>query len=280
MRYRPFAHAGQSVSAITLAIPPGMKPREADALVCAALECGVNGYLIELGDLAGAEALGGACAVVERRMLLIHVRARLPLDRPDVALRETLAAGGLGAADSLLIDLSGEEAVEPGELMALERLRRDRLAVRLGVWGEGEAVDAQLARFAFDVLATRYNVRSGWVERNRIKAATERGMAILGFGFHVDAAKEIKAEQGPRTGLRKLFHRPTPGVAHAYDFLHQTSGWTPEQLTLAYALTEPALASVVIQTADVRRLETLAAAVEREMPAATAAQIEIARFAA
>jgi hypothetical protein len=280
VRYRPFAHAGQSVSAITLAIPPGLKPREADALVCAALENGINGYLIELGDLVGAEALGGACAVVERRMLVIHLRTRPPIDRPAAALQATLAAGGLGSADSLLLDLSGEAAIDPGELLELEALRRDRLVARLGVWGEGEAVDAQLARFTFDVLGTSYNVRSGWAERNRIKAATERGMDILGFGFHIDAAKALTAEHAPKPGLRNLFHRPTQGVVHAYDFLRQTPGWTSEQLTLAYALTEPALASVVVQTNDVRQIVALAAAVEREMPPSAAAQIEIARFAA
>jgi aryl-alcohol dehydrogenase-like predicted oxidoreductase len=280
VRYRPFAHAGQSLSALTLALPPGLKAREADALVCTALECGINSYLIELGDLAGAEALGGACAVVERRLLMIHVRTRPPLDRPDVALRETLAAGLLGSADTLILDLSGEEAVDPGELMALDRLRHDRLVTRIGLWGEGEAVDAQMARFAFDLLAIRYNIRSGWLERNRIKAATQQGLAILGFGFHVDAARALAAEHAPKNALQKLFHKPAPAVAHAYDFLRQTPGWTPEQLTLAYALTEPALASVVVNVGDAHHLETLAAAVERELPSAAAAQIEIARFAA
>ena len=105
-------------------------------------------------------------------------------------------------------------------------------------------------------------------------------MAILGFGAHIDAARSAVEEHAPKGGLRRLFHRPSPQVAHAYDFLHATPGWTAEQLTLAYALTEPALASVVVETADRRNLEVVAAAVERELPSAAAAQIEIARIAA
>ena len=280
MRYRPFAFGGQSVSAVTLGLPPGLKRREAEALVCLALECGINSYVMSFGDLVAAEAVCLALSTVERRMLQIGVRARPPIQRPDIGLREMLTAGALGYADAFLLDVSGSEAVDDGELLALDRLRRDRMVARLGVWGEGDGPDAQIARLDFDILATRYNVRSGWVERNRIKAATQRGLAILGFGAHIDAARSAADEHAPKGALRRLFHRPSPQLAHAYDFLNATPGWTAEQLTLAYALTEPALASVVVETADPRILEAATAAVERELPSAAAAQIEIARIAA
>ena len=66
----------------------------------------------------------------------------------------------------------------------------------------------------------------------------------------------------------------------AYAFLDHTYSWTGQQITLAYALTEPGLASVMVQPETPALLESLSEAVERELPAGVAAQIEIARFAA
>ena len=63
-----------------------------------------------------------------------------------------------------------------------------------------------------------------------------------------------------------------------YAFLHNTHNWKAEDLCLAYALTEPSLASVQIDAGDVDRLDGLAAVSERDLPPGLGAQIEMARF--
>jgi hypothetical protein len=64
-----------------------------------------------------------------------------------------------------------------------------------------------------------------------------------------------------------------------YAFLDATPGWTPEEICLAFALTEPALASMSLEAEDLDHLIAMAAVTEREMPASVAAQLEMARFA-
>jgi len=72
---------------------------------------------------------------------------------------------------------------------------------------------------------------------------------------------------------------PLAGVG-TYRFLRLTTGWSPEQLCLGYAFTEPALATVQVRVADREHLTTLAEVAERDLPAAISAQIEMARFSA
>jgi hypothetical protein len=64
----------------------------------------------------------------------------------------------------------------------------------------------------------------------------------------------------------------------SYAFLDRTHGWDAEEICIAYALTEPALATVQIEPASIARLEQLAQIPDREMPPGLAAQIEMARF--
>ena len=66
--------------------------------------------------------------------------------------------------------------------------------------------------------------------------------------------------------------------ADAYAFLHETYGWTAEEIALAYAMTQPALASVQINTDSAERIEALCAVCERDMPPGLAPRIEMARF--
>ena len=58
----------------------------------------------------------------------------------------------------------------------------------------------------------------------------------------------------------------------------RTRNWSPEEICLAYALTEPSLATVQIHAERAERLEALAAIPDREMPPGVSAQIEMARF--
>ena len=66
--------------------------------------------------------------------------------------------------------------------------------------------------------------------------------------------------------------------ADSYAFLDATHNWTAEEICLAYALTEPALATVQLFAPSLDRLERLAETPEREMPPGLSAQIEMARW--
>ena len=56
-------------------------------------------------------------------------------------------------------------------------------------------------------------------------------------------------------------------------------GWTAEEICLAYCLTEPSIASVLVECEDPEHLAALAAVPDRDMPPGLAAQVEMARFA-
>ena len=63
-----------------------------------------------------------------------------------------------------------------------------------------------------------------------------------------------------------------------YGFLQDTAGWTNEDICLAYALTEPAFATVQVEAWRADAVERLAAVCDKDLPTSVAAQIEMARF--
>ena len=278
MRYRPFNHHGLSISAITLSLRRGETAAHADRLVCTALECGVNSFSFAAGDAAAAEALRRAIAAVGRRVLILMLRLD-PNGPPfQQQVRATLAASGATALDAVLLDQPSATILDDARRRELEALRIERLSSRIGFAAEGEVAEALVGAFDFDIMAIRYNVASGWPERNLLKAAAQRGMTVLGYGHHVTSEGPIAPIA---RGLSRLLRRaPTSTPEAVYGFLNHTPGWTGEQITLAYALTEPGLASILVEADDAPKLEALADAVERELPAGAAAQIEIARFSA
>ena len=279
MRYRPFTSEGLSSSAITLALTSeGGGADRAHQLVCTALECGVNSFSFTAGDGPAAEALREAVGLVGRRVLILMLQLDLdggPLDRQ---VRTALERSGATQFDVVMLDRPAAGRLSPSDLSALEALRRAQTTRRLGLAADASGSEAYLAAIDFDVLAIRYNICSGWPERNLLKTAAQRGMTVIGYGHHVGPA-EVALAPAAR-GLARLMRRSPSPAAEAYAFLKETHGWTPEQLTLAYALTEPGLASVIVEPSDGAMLERLSQAVERQLPASAAAQIEIARFAA
>ncbi|MBP7649752.1 MAG: hypothetical protein KA744_07890, partial [Phenylobacterium sp.] len=68
--------------------------------------------------------------------------------------------------------------------------------------------------------------------------------------------------------------------AGTYAFLHQTHGWSAEEVCLAYALTEPAFATVQVEQFRAEAIERLALITDKDLPTGVAAQIEMARFSA
>ena len=279
MRYRPYTSTGLSSSAITLSLRPGLTAADAYGLVCTALECGINSFSFPAGDIGSAEALRQAVVIAGRRVLILMLR--LDLDGPpfERQVRTALSTSGATYLDAVLLDQPAPGILARSELAELEAIRDARLTTRLALAGDAPITDAYLPKIDFDVLAIRYNICSGWPERNLLKQAAQRGMTLMGYGPHIDPAEPPPASPVVR-GLARLIRKPQMASPEVYAFLDHTHMWTGQQITLAYALTEPGLASVMVEPDSPAVLESLSAAVERELPAGVAAQIEIARFAA
>ena len=280
MRYRSFGLVGQTVSAITLAL--GDKP-DSDAqrvrLIHAALEAGINGF--ELRTAAAAEALGRALQAVERRMVLVMLRigGTAPLDGEALlaAIETPLLAGRFSLLDAVVVD-NPARITDDG----WRTLRTAVEARRVGLLGvAGEDVDAALVRPEVTLLAAPYHLASVWADRHRLLTAVQTGRTVLGHGYHPQFGRDgAKAGEPAKRGLFGALRKPA-GIERVggYDFLRRTPGWGADEICLAFALTEPALASIVVEPITVEVLEALAATPEREMPTGLAAQIEMARFA-
>lgn len=298
MRYRAFGPTRRSVSALTLSFGRGASPDKVRALAHAGLEAGVNAFELRTGDPAVAAALGQALVMEDRAILAVLLRlggdageprgggraARLfGRDQIVAAVESALSAGGFGRFDVVLLDAPRPEEVTAETYPALEAVRDAGRATLVGVSGEGAAVDEGLRSARLDMLSTTYNLRSGWPQRNRLKAASEAGLTLLGERFQPDlsraAAAPAAADPGRRLGdLFRIGRRPAPPEEHGYAFLQRTPGWRADEVCLAYALTEPSLSSVFVEASDPAEVARLATVPDRDLPAGVAAQIEMARF--
>ncbi|KAJ8134742.1 hypothetical protein OY671_012044, partial [Metschnikowia pulcherrima] len=63
----------------------------------------------------------------------------------------------------------------------------------------------------------------------------------------------------------------------SFAFSHQTQGWTAEAICSAYGSTDPGVSSVSIRPRDRAHSEASGEAPERDSPAGSSAQIEMAR---
>jgi hypothetical protein len=109
-----------------------------------------------------------------------------------------------------------------------------------------------------------------------MKRAVQAEMVIIGTDSHPFGRRGSDQPSGP-LGLGRLLGG-RPKMDDTYAFLGDTPGWTAEEACLAFALTEPALATVQCRTTDPAMLARLAMAVERDLPNGLSAQIEMARF--
>lgn len=299
MRYRPFGASGAALSAVGLSIGEEAAAKHGVDLVYAALEAGVNVFQVTAGDPTAVSVAAEALAQVERRLLFIVLRAGSQRDARGeqhrdfspaslvTAIRTAGSALRLGALDLVLLDDPGSDELSP---KALEMLRSERDGGRirgLGVSGENEAMDAYISARAFDVLATPYNLYSGWVERNRLKAAGAQDMPVIGYRFfppELDRRDRSAAAAPIAPAKMQLFRRgaataAAPNARTAYAFLDEIKGWSAQEICLAYSLTEPGLCTVMIAPRSLEEVETLSAVPDRDMPTYVAAQIEMARFA-
>ncbi len=294
MRYRALGADGAIVSAIGLSLSPDRsKPRPADwtHFVYAALEHGLNAFELSGSDPVVIDGVAEALASVERDLVFVTWRlgdemSHTGLDRDfspealQLQVSSAVSRTGLGRLDALLLDEPTEEELSYAGLAALQTLKSTGAVRYVGVRGEGESIDAHIASGAFDLLSTPYNLISGWRERNRLRAASQREMAVIGYdpyprAFHAAAVEAAKKKPLPLWGRRQ----PLEGSG-TFAFLDSTPNWTAEELCLAYVLTEPAVTTVQLKMSSVEDLERFCGIPERELPPGLAAQIEMARFAA
>jgi aryl-alcohol dehydrogenase-like predicted oxidoreductase len=289
MRYRPFNKIGLSASAITLLLDDAaMRAGERTKLINAALEAGINSFELAALNPEVAQAISTAIKTLGRRVLVVTLRigreghdghSAFTPEGLRSQITKALAHTGAQFLDAVVLDNPGAGEVSSAAIKALEAARSAGQVRQIGLSGATAMTDSYMRGGQFDLLATGFGVKSGWIERNRIKAAQDLGMTVTGYDFDIEAAPERAAALRPK-GLKGLFFKPDAAVVHAYDFLRETRGWTAEELGLAFALTEPALATVLVDAKSIKHLQGLAAAVERELPSGVAAQIEMARFTA
>ncbi|RYG09294.1 MAG: oxidoreductase, partial [Caulobacteraceae bacterium] len=185
MRYRPFGHAGQAVSALTLSL--GARdiaggPEAGRDLIYSALEAGINSYRLESADPVLAEVLGEALRHVDRKLVQVSLMlgagdGRRGSDRDfsaegmTASMDRALHASGLGWFDLAILDEPGDHELPQSSLNALKALRATERVRLLGVSGDGEVMDTYVSTGAFDVLITPYHVNSPWQIRSRLRAA-------------------------------------------------------------------------------------------------------------
>lgn len=292
MRYRPFGGSGFVVSAISLALRDDRtrtRPEQWTSLIYAALEQGINTFEVHGRGAAIADGLAQAVQTVDRNLVFVIWRlGRLPNGSAPVRdfsaaaiqgqVRGILARTGLGHIDVAMLDDPGESELPVEGLEALHELKRAGSIHFIGVGGADEsAVDAYISGGRFDVIGASFNLTSGWRERNRVRAAMQRDMVVIGYDpypadFHRAVSDSLK-----HRGLFDRNRSPLEGVG-TYAFLDSTPNWSGEQICLAYAVTESALATVQVDAPNAERIEELALAVDRELPPGLSAQIEMARF--
>jgi aryl-alcohol dehydrogenase-like predicted oxidoreductase len=290
MRFRPLGPTGMAVSAISLKLSDNPARNTAAAwvpLIYSAFENGVNAFELVGRQPALIEGFAQAVRAVERRLLFVALRLGqanpaagvgrdFSADGVLLALESFLARCPIGYVDAVVLDDPDAEELSSRALDGLRAMREAGRARMLGIAGDRPAIETHIASSAFDLVLTPFNLASGWKDRQRLKAATTRDMAVIGYDYWPDQIRQGVAVSSRKAPPRKG-KAPLAG-AGSYQFLHQTRNWASEEICLAFALTEPSLASVQIVPDRPEQIEALSQVTERDLPVGVAAQIEMARF--
>ena len=292
MRYRPLAHLPMAVAAISLKLDD-QHPRSVNQwaqLGMAALDLGINCFEVAGHSPALVDGLAQALNTVERRLLYVvwrlgphsmphaHAKNAFTPAGMDGLIKAALARTGLDYLDLVQLDNPGQQDLSAEGLQTLRHLKAEGEVRALGLAGDGEEIDTYISTGAFEVLGLPFNMLSGWRERRRLKAAGERNMSVLGAEPYPEAMLQVAEAAKPKRGLMKLLSKPEGVAPEPYSFLHTTKEWTAEEICVAFALTEPGLATVQIEPQDLDHLRELAEVAERDLPAGLPAQIEMSRF--
>lgn len=286
MRYRPLSGQGAVVSAVSLRLRAGTTSgADVETRIHQAVEQGVNFFDLPGDDPDLLDAVGRALAVVDRDLLVLAIRLGHDRNFEARALQarivDALRRLGVSYLNAVILDDPSGDDLSSQTLAMLKAARAAGRVRMLGVAGEDDALDLYISTGAFDLLLLPFNLTSGWRDRRRLMEAVKRDMAVVGYDPW-PAEFRHQSVQPQRSGLLgRLFQAkpadPMTGVG-TYAFLDQTAGWSSEEICLAYALTDVKLASVQVEAEDAGHLAKLAAVADRELPSATAAQVEMARF--
>jgi aryl-alcohol dehydrogenase-like predicted oxidoreductase len=278
LRYRPFGASGPAVSALTLRLVDGARlgPQNWRALVLAALEHGVTSFQIEGASPELLRGAGEAFASVERDRLFLTWRMR---DDAAVLERQALEGLGLSYLDLVLVNDPRGPSLPPTIEAGLRSLHESHALRGLGVASRGDIDPSLLENDLVTAVSLPFNLSSGWADRQRLRQAAQADLAVIGEDFWPQTLRDGGERSAPRPSLWRRRTDPLADVG-GYGFLRDTPGWSDEAICLAYALTEPSLATVLViadTPADVKRL---ACGVERDLPDDVRAQIDMARFSA
>lgn len=268
-----------AISTLSLALNGANDERTAGDwrnLVHRAFEEGVNAFEIVHPSESLLLGFGEGVASVRRSLLFLSLRIEPEtVERgPERWVEDVIAATGIG--DFNLVTIAASAVAPAWEAML--RLREQRRVHHLGVAGSGDELGPHVLKKRFDALVTPFNLLSSWRDRQVTRNALERQMGVIACNpCPVELAPMI--EQARASAKGGVFKRSNPlAGAGSYRFLAETRGWSAEQICLAYALTEPAVATVQVDLQSHEHLEHLAEATARDLPSAVSAQIEMARF--
>ncbi|MGZ3304987.1 MAG: aldo/keto reductase [Asticcacaulis sp.] len=292
MRYRPFGRSGLALSNIGLHLTADALSKRGlgEKLLTAALENGINTYHFDVADPESLNMAAGIFSVVERKLLFISVSACDPGAVSDgmtyelaplkARLRGAIKDSGLLWLDLILFDRAGTTRIPDGSLEFVKTLQRSKMLRYIGAETETPDMARLIHSRNFDVIRTSFDIDSSWDKRRQIDAAIASEMSVFADDTFPDAYRKAsnlipaEAKRGWFGGKPK---NPLAG-AGTYAFLHQTPDWTPEELCLGYALSQPSLACIFITPDSPEQLEALAQVPERHLPSSVPAQIEMARF--
>ncbi len=293
MRYRPFGRSGLALSTLGLHLPgqmPGRSRGHMEKLITAGLECGINTYHFDTADVKTLAAAAEIFSVVERRLLFISVSAC------DVAhdgmiyefgalkdrLRGVIKDSGLLWLDLVLFDKAGSTTIPHSSYEFVKTLQRSKMLRYIGARAQTNDMADLIHSRRFDVIRTGFDIDSSWDKRRQIDAAIAGEMSVFAedtFPERYSKASDLIPKAAKRGWFGGKAENPLAG-AGTYAFLHQTPEWTPEELCLGYALSQPTLSCIYVTADHPHHLEALAQVPERHLPSSVPAQIEMARFTA
>ncbi|MDD3836496.1 MAG: aldo/keto reductase [Phenylobacterium sp.] len=286
MRYRPFGVAGKAVSAVSLTLSETAAVPTAQAwrgVLFGAMECGINAFDVVAGCEPLARGVAEALQAVDRDLLFLGWRLRgeglpaLDADALGQAVRQALAATSAGYFDLVTFDEASAELLTPDAEALLAELKGAGLVLHTAIRGDGPLTDAAVRESRFDALASPFSLVSDGRIRRRVKDAAQADMAVIAYDAIPADLCRPPQQRMKAAGLLRRSVDPLAGVG-TYNFLHETRGWAAEELCLGYALTEPAFATVQIDTLSAAAIERLSGVTERDLPTGVTAQIEMARF--
>ena len=163
----------------------------------------------------------------------------------------------------------------------VEDLKAAGLCKRIGIVGEGEVVDRCLEIGDFDVLSTSCDVTSDGQVRRRLREAANKDIIVIARNpIPTDLIRTSQLPLARKAGaFFGLKAKDSLAGVGTFQFLHTTPDWSPEDICLAYLLTEPTMSTVMIEASNPEIIANWASVADRELPTGVPAQVEMARFA-